>query len=260
MLAVAREHTVAGWAALEAELDAWSASGARATFWWRDDDATCPGPRLEQLLSIAGATPVALAVIPAQATPELARRVETAANITVVQHGFAHLNHAPGTAKKAEFGDHRPLAEMRADLQAGRARLAALFGARFAPIFVPPWNRYGSALGGELAAQGFKGLSAFGRRTREPPVPEQHCHVDIVDWRGSRGFVGTDAAIGYLVTHLRMRRTGAADASEPTGLLTHHRDHDAACWRFIADFVKTVETHGAAVWQQPARQIAIAPR
>ena len=37
MVAVAREHTVPGWAELEAELDAWVAAGRHAAFWWMED-------------------------------------------------------------------------------------------------------------------------------------------------------------------------------------------------------------------------------
>ena len=43
---------LAGWAALDAELDLWAAAGRVAGGWWRDDDAVAPTPALESLLTI----------------------------------------------------------------------------------------------------------------------------------------------------------------------------------------------------------------
>ncbi|MEE8444993.1 MAG: hypothetical protein V3S44_06550, partial [Alphaproteobacteria bacterium] len=51
-----------------------------------------------------------------------------------------------------------------------------------------------------------------------------------------------------LIGHLAARRTGAAAAGEPTGILTHHRDHDAACWNFLDRLVGAVRSHPAAGW------------
>ena len=64
----------AAWEALTLELDLWAAEGRTATFWWRDDDAIAPTPALDRLRACASAAgiPIALAVIPAKATPELA--------------------------------------------------------------------------------------------------------------------------------------------------------------------------------------------
>ena len=49
------------WAALKSEFDAWAQEGRQATLWWRDDDATAPGPKLDTLLEITGETPICLA-------------------------------------------------------------------------------------------------------------------------------------------------------------------------------------------------------
>ena len=38
------------------------------------------------------------------------------------------------------------------------------------------------------------------------------------------------------------------DASEPTGLLTHHLDMDAAAWDFLAELFAHTRQHGAATW------------
>jgi hypothetical protein len=69
-----------------------------------------------------------------------------------------------------------------------------------------------------------------------------------MDWRGSGGFVGVFAALEQAITHLRQRRTGEADADEPTGLMTHHGFHDEGCWRFIQEFLGHTQAHPAVRW------------
>ncbi len=256
MLATARNHTIPGWTELKTELDAWLALGMKATLWWRDDDATRPGPRLNRLLDCAETLPISLAVIPAKATSELAERLCSVTNISVLQHGYAHTNHAPAAEKKAEFGNHRPLTALRADLKLGRARLQELFGDQFSPIFVPPWNRFTDTLPAELAKLEFSGISSFGPRRYPPISGVLNCHIDIIDWHGTRGFLGTDAVLDQIVDHLFKRRHGLVDNAEPTGLLTHHRDHDTACWQFIKDLLDVTYNHPAADWRPSVQGIA----
>jgi hypothetical protein len=243
------------WQEFGAELDEWARAGLTARFWWRDDDATRPGPLLDRLLEAAGPTPVALAVIPAIAEESLAARLTAhnrgAGEVLVLQHGYAHVNHAPGGAKKAEFGDHRPQDTMLEELVLGRQRLEALFGEVFEPILTPPWNRAGDEVIRSLAQAGLQGLSRFGPRGPGEGDRVVNTHIDIIDWRGGRGFVGEQQALRAAGAHLAARRTGATDQGEPTGLLTHHRDHDEACWRFIARFNAVVEAHPASLWVSP---------
>jgi len=110
-------------------------------------------------------------------------------------------------------------------------------------VLVPPWNRIAGAIVARLPALGYRGLSRFGPRGRSAPLAEVNTHMDIVAWHDRRRFVGENEALKAAITHLRARRTGAADRHEPTGLLTHHAAHDAACWRFVADFVEAVRGH-----------------
>ena len=243
------------WREFGAELEAWRCAGLTARFWWRDDDATRPGPLLDRLLEAVGPTPVALAVIPATAEKSLAGRLAThnggAGEVLVLQHGYAHINHAPAGVKKAEFGDDRPLGAMLDELATGRQRLEALFGEVFEPILTPPWNRAGDEIVRSLAQSGLQGLSRFGPRGPDEGDRVVNTHIDIIDWRGGRAFVGERQALRAASAHLAARRTGAADQGEPTGLLTHHCDHDEACWRFIAKFRATVDAHPAALWVAP---------
>jgi hypothetical protein len=244
---------VRAWQRLDAELDAWRASGRRVDLWCRDDDACRDSPALRQLLEIAqgAGIPVALAVIPALAEPGLVAAVAQARFATVVQHGYAHRNHAPPGARNWELGTHRPVAQTLAELATGRASLERSFGSRFRPVLVPPWNRIDPQVIARLPEAGLVGLSTFGPRAAVHPIPglvQCNAHLDLISWRRERAFIGVEAAIERLVAHLESRRAGAVDVAETTGILTHHLDLDAAAWQFLADLVARTRDHGAATW------------
>jgi hypothetical protein len=167
--------------------------------------------------------------------------------VRVLQHGWAHRNHRPPGARSAEYGAERPLAVMTDELARGRDHLAGLFGARCLPVLVPPWNRIDDAVVGALPGLGFRALSCFGPRTAAP-IATVNTHVDPIAWRAGRGFVGDTKALDELVRHLAERRTGAVDADEPTGLLTHHLVHDDALWRFLDQLLALTAAHSAARW------------
>ena len=243
------------WDELARELDAWRDAGRTATLWWRDDDAIQPTPALDRLLALsatAGA-PLALAVIPATADgglrARLVRHSQQHPGMTVFQHGYAHRNHAAAGEKMTEFGAGRSEDAVITELAAGLRRIADYPG--FVPALVPPWNRIADRWVAVLPGLGFQGLSTFGSRPSEQPVAglrQTNTHIDIIDWRGDRGFIGTGTALAAAVAHLRQRRLQRVDADEPTGLLTHHAVHQAASWRFIADFVRVASGHTAAAW------------
>ena len=230
------------WRALREEIARWRAEGRRATFWWRDDDATAPTPRLDRLLKLADAAgaPVALAVPPVDAEAALG-----GLGAPLLQHGYAHRNHAPAGERKAEFGPHRPLAVMRAEVEAGRARMTALFGAAFRPVFVPPWNRIAAPLRAMLLELGLAGCSAFGPRS----APDQvNAHCDLMLWRPERQFAGEEAPLRQLAAHLAARRRGEADGDEPSGVMSHHLAHDEGAWRFLERLLGEVSDCDGAHW------------
>ncbi len=248
---------MADWTLLTDELDRWADSGRPATLWWRDDDAARAAPALDRLLATRASAevPLALAVIPVALEEDAAHRIDDAAHTAVLQHGYAHRNHAAPDERKAELGAARRAGDALDELAEGRRRLGAVFRKRVLPVLVPPWNRVAGAIVGRLAGAGFTGLSAYGQRASARPAPgldQVNTHVDITDWRGSRGFIGAEAALALAIAHLRARRTGEADGDEPTGLLTHHLVHDDAAWRFVAEFMATTKAHPAARWLSPA--------
>lgn len=245
------EETVPEWRALGLELDSWATAGLKATFWWRDDDAAVIDPALTLMLQISARTEVsvALSVVPATATEQLATYLENWPLAAILQHGFEHVNHAPEGAKKTELASNRPLAAMLTDVEKGAERLRGLFGARALPVLVPPWNRISTGLAAALPKLGFVGLSAFrGRPVAPPGLIEVNTHVDLINWRGRRTFVGERVALDATINHLRSRRLGSENQGEPTGILTHHLVMDDQAMAFLERFLTVTKAHRAVEW------------
>lgn len=246
------------WSALMDEITRWQDAGRAVAFWWRDDDACRPTPELTRLIQLAdaAATPLALAVIPQGVHPELLE--PRSRQVTLLQHGVNHVNRANDGEKKSEFPASEPVQQALARLAQGRSWIA---GSHTVPVLVPPWNRVSCVpLLERLAGAGYWGLSRFGARRSVPVLPglvQVNTHVDIIDWRASRGFVGEETAIAAALDHLRACRSGSADASEATGWLSHHLVHDEACWSFLAALLERTGQHPAVSWR--AAQALFAP-
>lgn len=242
-----------GWDRLGAELDRWGDMGRTATFWWRDDDAEAATEALARLLAIqrGAEAPLAIAVVPANADDGLTAAI-SGDMVDVLQHGFAHSNHAAEGEPKCELVDTRPADEIARELRSGRERLEAMFGARTLPVLVPPWNRMSTTVLDEMAGLGYCGVSMFKAREAAEAALGVTCvntHIDIIDWHGGRGFRGDDETLTAATEHLAARRAGHADAAEPTGLLTHHLIHDRLCTAFVERFAQVVDDHPAARWE-----------
>lgn len=239
----------AEWADLVAELDRWVAAGRVARLWWRDDDAIEPTHALDDLLNLAGNIPVALAVIPATARPELAELLAARPQVSIAQHGWRHANHAD-SGKKSEYPAGRPAALASAEIAAGQARLKALFGERVMPVFVPPWNRLAPEFLPLLPPLGVIGLSTMASRSAPsmpPGLAAIDVHVDVVAWHDDRGFVGEAVALGMLVGQVQARRT-EEEPETPLGLLTHHLVMDGATGSFLERLIDLVAAHAGARW------------
>jgi hypothetical protein len=245
--------TFADWPDLVDELDRWGLARRVAILWWRDDDAVTPTPQLGELLRFAEEVPVALAVIPALARSELAAALQGRPLVAVLQHGWQHANRAE-RGKKSEYPNGRPRSAVAAELGAGRARLGALFGGRALNVLVPPWNRFADEFLPLLSENGIVGISTMvsPRGAALPPgLVAIDVHVDLVAWRGDRGFIGTGAALGGLVGHLRASRLGAAD-SHGIGILTHHQIMDGPTKTFLDRLILVTRAHAAVHWAATA--------
>ena len=244
------------WRELEDELAAWRAARRTASLWWRDDDAVEPTPALDRLLGLAARhrVPIALAVIPARASRRLpAYLAQSEAEPSIFQHGLAHQNHAVDGQKKIELGGDRSQSQILEALARGAALMDGLFlpPSKALPVMVPPWNRFDEDLPARLPALGFKGFSAHGPRPARQAVAgltQANSHVDIMHWPAPRGFLGTAESLGQLIRHLQDRRSGAVDADEPSGLLTHHLAHDEPAWAFLEELLPRLAEHPAVRW------------
>jgi peptidoglycan/xylan/chitin deacetylase (PgdA/CDA1 family) len=244
------QATTAEWSDLVDELDRWGLAGCVASLWWRDDDAVAPTPQLDELLRLGDEVPIALAVIPALARPELATALAGRPRVAVLQHGWQHRNRAQH-GKKSEYPEARPAAVVAAEIGAGQARLKALFGRRAVAVLVPPWNRFAGEFLPLLCANGIAGISTMvspSGAAVPPGLTQIDVHVDLVAWRGDRGFIGAAAALGGLVGHLRAQRLGAVGMPGPIGVLTHHLIMDGPTAAFLERLIPLVRDHDAAHW------------
>ncbi|MGE0424062.1 MAG: polysaccharide deacetylase family protein [Reyranellaceae bacterium] len=242
---------MSAWRELDDELARWIDAGRTATLWWRDDDAIDATPQLDRLLGLRARHDVGLglAVIPERATQALAARLAEDGGTAVLQHGYAHQNHADRGTKKIELGPHRPAMVVLGELGTGWLALERLFGRRSLPVMVPPWNRIAPALVPTLPEIGLRGLSTFAPRKRAEPVRglrQVNTHVDPIDWHGGRGFVGEQAVLAGLTRSLAIRRLAGVESGvgeEPTGLLTHHLVQDEAVWAFVDRLFARLRAH-----------------
>jgi hypothetical protein len=211
-------------------------------------------------MAIVGQAPIALAVIPATAQPDLGAwlshraRSGAAPRAAILQHGWSHSNHSAGP-KKSEFPAARSAEDVACELSAGRERLTELFGPASLAVFVPPWNRFDDRFLPLLGRSGFFGISRAKPRRAALPIPgvvEANVHVDLVAWAGGRNFIGENAALSGLVSHLRARRLGLTWADEPTGILTHHLLQDEPTEAFLARLLEVTGPHAAARWLEAA--------
>jgi len=133
---------------------------------FRDDDAGRDDAALEMLLDVFEPHEVSLdvAAIPAAMTARTVelltvRQAAGRIDVTVHQHGFAHVNHEP-EGLKCEFGVSRTAAQQADDIARGRELLRGLLG-DLPAVFTPPWNRSAPGPG--------EGRSAAGSSVGIPP-------------------------------------------------------------------------------------------
>jgi hypothetical protein len=239
------------WSLLDDEIGRWREAGREAILWWRDDDAEEATPELERLLAVQRRTgmPLALAVVPSRATPALAERLEDTPAVNLLQHGYAHVNHALAADKKSELGNHRPAMLVLGELGTGWLAMERLFGecrtdGRVLNVLVPPWNRIAPELVPALPEIGFAGLSTFGLRPRGEPVRglrQVNTHLDLIDWHDGGRFVGAAPALERLTAALAAARTIAPSRQpEPIGILSHHLVMDDGAWDFLTSLIEKV--------------------
>jgi peptidoglycan/xylan/chitin deacetylase (PgdA/CDA1 family) len=231
---------------VESALDA---AAAPVPVFVRDDDAGWGDARLLALLDVIAACglPVDVAVIPCELDAGLARELAARDGVGLHQHGYAHVNHER-EGRKCEFGPSRPAAAQRADIEAGRARLAGLLGARVDPIFTPPWNRCTAGTGHAVLAAGLRVLS---REARAAPlgIPGLAELSVSVDWFAHRHGVRLSEP------ELGERVAAAIGSGRPVGVMFHHALMDDRELAHAGELLLLLAAHPAA---RPARMIELA--
>lgn len=218
-----------------------------ARLWWRDDDARGASPALDRLIALAAAwrAPLALAVVPNGRITETVRAARDYPDVLLIQHGVDHVNRRAGSAA-GEFPSDLSQAQIRERLLEGWSSLCGLSRAR--KIFAPPWNDVHGQLETALVEAGYAALTAWGEVAPAGRVAWRvDAHLDLLRWRGGARFRGSGRFNGTLRKALRMRRRAEAWEA-PIGLLTHHLDHDAAAWRFLAEFLAWSSQESALSW------------
>lgn len=228
------------------ELDSLAEAGKTINLWLRDDDAVDVTPPLERLLTLTEAhgVPLTLAVIPEKTGFSLAQHLTGYPKVTVAVHGWSHLSFSKPPAKTQELGDERPLPVVLNEVQAGLQKLKALHGVRFQPVMVPPWNRISSKITEQLPKLGYEALSVFGRE-KDAALPLVNTHVDIIDWKGSRGGRGLEAVYADLLAYTK-------EPVPALGILTHHLVHDENAWHILERVFQQTKRHPACRWRSLA--------
>lgn len=240
------------------ELDAHLTDGLVAELWWRDDNSIVSTVELDRLIALSNrhGVPCGLAASPADAGEPLRKAVSDAAHVWVLQHGVTHADRAPGGIEEGEPDVHRPKSEVLEELRQGMLKFNQLFKDRFVPVLVPPWGHLNPELLPYLPVMGFRGLSSVHQDQRSVPpedlrVADVYCDVlDRSDPQNPR-FAGAETCVAALADHLRDKRTGQADATEPTGLRTQHLDMDPDAWEFMAVLFDLTVGHPATRWISP---------
>jgi peptidoglycan/xylan/chitin deacetylase (PgdA/CDA1 family) len=210
-----------------------------ARIFFRADDIAVPGSRFARLLEMFSRhrVPLALAVVPAWLTRPrwlaLNKAGKKAASLWCWhQHGWRHANHER-QGKKQEFGPARSRVQLEWDIRRGRRRLENLMGARFYPIFTPPWNRCGSDALQLLKALGYAAVSrSQASKTPSPPgLPDYFINVDLHTRKEKNPAAGWQNLFAEL---------HQAIASNYCGIMIHHRMMNDAAFDFMEILLKTL--------------------
>lgn len=184
---------------------------------FRDDDAGWATDALGAMVEIFGDRdcPLDLAVIPAVLDDATANQLNHWRRdhwrLGLHQHGYAHSNHEPATARKCEFGPARPVDRQCADIMIGRDRMAGMLGETDS-IFTPPWNRCSHAT---VARLGDMGFAVFSSDQRVDATTVAMLPVTL-DWDRARREDRLEAALADQIS-------GAID---PIGIMLHHATLD----------------------------------
>ena len=227
------------------------ARAATTRIFFRADDVAVPGAQFEDMIRIFTRhdVPLNLAVVPAWLTAARWRTLEHIGRQAPHlwcwhQHGWRHKNHER-RGKKQEFGSARPPEALRQDLDRGRRRLERLLGARFYPVFTPPWNRCTAEVLTHLQQSGYTAVS---RSPNSHPACPRGLADMVVDidlhtrkdknpengWRAMLDALGrglTNPVCGFMLHHQRMNSRALAGLDHLLRLLKNCKGFELVDFR-----------------------------
>lgn len=226
------------------------APASQLSLWLRDDDAIAASRALSEFEWICrdgGVSPL-MAVIPDGLQLSLVGAADSwPCTWTVGVHGLRHVNRAGVGRKKSEFPEGLDLATLSAELESGFERLSKAFDRRFAPIFIPPWNRIAPFAAAALKPAGYAAVSTFAAAHVSSPPPGVavvNTHIDLIDWRGGR--------TGKPIVQIADELAAAVKAGQVhIGVLTHHLDHDPTANASLAGLIDFVCREPRLTWLVP---------
>ena len=216
--------------------------------WWRDDDAGRDSERLDALLALArrAGRPLSLAVVPAWLEPEVVAKIR-ASDVFVLQHGWAHADHAADGSRQIELGGTLGGTACRDQLTRGKAILEQAFGARFLPVLVPPWNRIDIWCLQIAAELGYTTVSTFAgdARAEAHGLAQVNCHVDLMDWEAGRR-MKPPAAL-----RAEIDRLVGDPALGTLGVMSHHLDMTPADLTALEQLFGDLDSLERCRWARP---------
>jgi len=208
-------------------------AGAPLQIFFRDDDVDEDEATLRRLLGLfqRQKIPVNLGVIPGLLTEAggelLAQTFDNSPDLVEMnQHGWRHINHEP-EGRKCEFGPSRTYADQLADIERGQERMTAVFGERWRPVFIPPWNRCSEDAYRAIDHLGFCALSAkqgasvvTGYRFQEISIT-----LDLYRWKNGPSLKPPEEIVHEIVDQSLKRQR--------IGVMTHHKVMDEGAFDFL---------------------------
>jgi hypothetical protein len=237
-------------APLVAQLDTMRSQGRRIRMWWRDDDSYRDTTELRRLLMARRNIPIALAVIPGLLDETLTNLIHDSNRVSVLQHGWKHIDWSGGKSRPSEFPDSRSTFEVSEQLRSGRELLEKTFGSRFHPVLVPPWHSISRWL-----LENFGDLGYLAVSNEAPLFPllsrgwgrEINIEIDTSDWTRQGAFIGSREVARRLLRAFELRQKWNSE-SFPIGILTHHAVLTPSDCDSLGSFICMLEEVGCVEW------------
>ena len=220
-------------------------------FWWRDDDVFDSTEELKELISFSclNKIPVNLAVIPKKLSNEAIKLIKQYTHISVVQHGYSHINYANVGEPLNEFGLHRSLEIQLKEIQIGFEKLITAFGNQFIPVFVPPWGHIADSVIEQISTIGIKGISMIGDRDKiYPNLINNNVNVDIHSWKteSDSSYEVNIRSYNQIIDDIfnKIKIEKSDDECLTIGILTHSQIMGNNDWHIFGKLVKAIKKMG----------------